>query len=277
MGHCPREDQMRSGNAAAEGTPGLELRLMALLTDMVRAHGMIGAGELLSVSRKTMWRARSSGTLPPSLFAALERLARQHDDTASAAQREMTEALGIRVAELEGKLEEGLQQVHAARLAIEEQSEGAAEGLARHLGEVERRLAQAETALREGRMAPRDGDVNAEVRHGVVALEPGPDGEEAYGAAAPLVAEWRRLYGGGVDEGDRVERAMAEERMRGLEIELIERHGLTLPPATYPWTEGERRSEVRSRRMTLDRVRGERIRAQWRRRLRRWLTFGRWR
>ena len=32
--------------------------------------------------------------------------------------------------------------------------------------------------------------------------------------------------GGGVDEGDRVERAMAEERMRELEIELIETHGL---------------------------------------------------
>ena len=80
-----------------------------------------------------------------------------------------------------------------------------------------------------------------------------------------------------MDEGDRVERAMAEERMRALEIELIETHALTLPPATYPWTDGDRRTEVRLRRMTVERVRGERIRAQWRRRLRRWLTLGRWR
>ncbi len=272
---------MRSGKPAADGTPGLEsvleLRLMALLTDLVREHGMIGAGELLGVSRKTMWRARSSGKLPPSLFSALERLARQENDTAAAAQMVRTEGLERRVVELEGKLEEGLRQVHAARTAIEEQGEGAAEGFARQLGEVERRLAQAETALREGRMAPRDRGVTAEVRHGVIALEPGPDGDETHGAAAPLVAEWRRLYGGGVDEGDRVERAMAEERMRGLEIELIEDHGLTLPPAAYPWTEGERRSEVRLRRMTLERVRGERIRAEWRRRIRRWLTLGRWR
>ena len=272
---------MPRGDGLSEGTPGLEsvieLRLMALLTDMVRQHGMGAAARKLGVSRQTLWRARSSGTLPPSLFAALERRVRESDDEAAASQREITEALGSRVAELEGKLEAGLQQVHAARTAIEKQGEGAAEGLARHIGEVERRLAQAEAALREGHMAPRDGDVNAEVRHGVVTLEPGPDEEEVHGGAAPLVAEWRRLYRGGVDEGDRVVQAMAEERMRELEIELIESHGLTLPPATYPWTEGDRRAEVCSRRMTLDRVRGERIRAQWRRRFRRFLTSGLWR
>ena len=59
-------------------------------------------------------------------------------------------------------------------------------------------------------------------RRGVVSVNAGPDDEETLGEAAPLVAEWRRLYGGGVDEGDRLERAMAEERMRELEIELIE-------------------------------------------------------
>ncbi len=279
---------MRSGNSPAEGTPGLEsvleLRLMALLTDMVRAHGMIGAAERLGVSRKTMWRARVSGTLPPSLFTALERLARESDEAAATAQGERTEALESRVQELEGKLEAGLHQVHAARTAIEEQGEEAAEGVARHLGEVERRLAQAENALREGHIGARGRDWSTSViggadgvRQGVVTLEPGPDEEGGYGTAAPLVAEWRRLYGGGVDEGDRVERAMAEERMRELEIELIEDHGLTLPPATIPWSEGDRRSQAHSRRMTLARVRAERIRAQWRRRARRWLTIGRWR
>ena len=53
-----------------------------------------------------------------------------------------------------------------------------------------------------------------------------------------MVAEWRRLYGGGVDEGDRVERAEAEERMRELEIELIEAHGLTLPSRDDPVDRG---------------------------------------
>ena len=272
---------MQRGNPAGMESPGLEnvfeLRLMAVLTDLVRRHGRTGTALMLGIDRKTLWRSQDAGRLSPALTLALEKMVREGDDEAAADQREITVALERRVAELEGKLEAGLRQVHAARTAIEEQSGDAAEGFARHIGEVERRLAEAETALREGRMAPRDGDVNAEVRHGVVRLEAGADEEEDYGAAAPLVAEWRRLYGGGVDEGDRVERAMAEERMRELEIELIETHALTLPPATYQWTEGDRRSEVRSRRMTLERVRSERIRAQWRRRLRRWLTFGRWR
>ena len=244
---------------------------------MAGEHVRGAAARRLGVSRQTMWRASTSGALSPSLRMELEKLVREGDDEEAAVQREITETLGSRVAALEGKLEAGLRQVHAARTAIEKQGDDAAEGFARQLGEVERRLAGAETALREGRMAPRDRDENAVMRQGVVTLEAGPDEDEAYGAAAPLVAEWRRLYGGGVDEGDRVERAMAEERMRELEIELIETHGLTLPPATYPWTEGDRRSEVRLRRMTLERVRGERIRAQWLRRLRRWLTFGVWR
>ena len=46
---------------------------------------------------------------------------------------------------------------------------------------------------------------------------------------------------------------MIEERMRQLEIKLIEGHGIILPPATYPWTEGERRAEVHSRKLTLAR------------------------
>ena len=289
LGHGPGEDRMRSGNSPADGTPGLEsvleLRLMALLTDMVRAHGMGGAAERLGVSRKTMWRARASGTLPPSLLAVLERLARESDEAAATAQGERTGALESRVQELEGKLEAGLQQVHAARTAIEEQGEGVAEGVARHLGEVERRLGQAETALREGHVAHHDRGRSTVVRRspdggrqGVVSAVEPPDGDEdTHGAAAPLVAEWRRLYGGGVDDGDRLDRAVAEERMRELELELIVRHGLTLPPATMPWSGSDRRSQAHSRRMTLTRVRGERIRAQWRRRARRALTLGLWR
>ena len=65
--------------------------------------------------------------------------------------------------------------------------------------------------------------------------------------------------------------------MRELELELIEDHGLTLPPATMPWSESDRCSQAHSRRMTLARVRRERIRAQWRRRLQRALTLGLWR
>ena len=279
------EDLMTLGDGLAEETPGLEsvleLRLMALLTDMVRNHGMGGAAERLGVSRQTLWRARVSGTLPPSLLAALERLARESDEAAAAAQRERTEVLERRVEAWKKEVGAGLQQL---RSAIGDRREHGTVELAGHLREVERRLAKAEAVLRAGPVPASGYDGGpgverrpAEARPGVVTVEPRADEEGVYGAAAPLVAEWRRLYGGGVDEGDRLARAMAEERMRELEIELIERHGLTLPPATMPWSESGRRSQAHSRRMTLARVRGERIRAQWRRRVRRSLTLGMWR
>ena len=279
------EDLMTLGDGLAEGAPGLEsvleLRLMAQLTDVVRNHGMGGAAEKLGVSRQTLWRARTSGTLPPSLFTALERLVRETDDTEAAAQRERTEALERRVKAWEKEVRGSLEQL---RSAIGDRGEHGTVELAGHLREVERRLAKTEAVLRAGPMPAIGGDEGpgvlrspAEARPGMVTVEPQPDEEGAYGHAAPLVAEWRRLYGGGVDEGDRLERAAAEERMRELEIELIERHGLTLPPATMPWSESARRSQAHSRRMTLARVRGERIRAQWRRRMRRALTLGLWR
>ena len=104
LGHGRAEMRMGSGRPATEGTPGLEsllkLRLMALLTDLVRAHGSIGARGLLGVSLKTVWRARSSGTLPSSLLAALERWVREDDDGEVAGHKESARALGSRVAEL---------------------------------------------------------------------------------------------------------------------------------------------------------------------------------
>ena len=253
------EDLMTLGDGLAEETPGLEsvleLRLMALLTDMVRNHGMGGAAERLGVSRQTLWRARTSGTLPPSLLAALERLVRESDEAAASAQGERTEALERNLEAWQKEVGAGLQQL---RSAIEDRGEHGTVDLVTHLREVERRLAKAEAVLRAGPVPDSHGDGGpgvgrspAEARPGVVAVEPGQDEDGVYGTAAPLVAEWRRLYGGGVDEGDRLERAAAEERMREIEIELIEDHGLTLPPATMPWSESDRRSQAHSRRMTL--------------------------
>ena len=74
--------------------------------------------------------------------------------------------------------------------------------------------------------------------------------------------------------GDQLTAATAEERLRELELALIETHQLTLPPAPAPWDELTRREELHWRRRTLARVRGERRRAEWRHRLRRVLTLG---
>ena len=70
---------------------------------------------------------------------------------------------------------------------------------------------------------------------------------------------------------------MEEERLRILEIDLIGEHELTLPPDTYPWDSLGRRTQVRWRTRTLERVGREKVRAQVRRWFRRVLTLELWR
>ena len=91
-----------------------------------------------------------------------------------------------------------------------------------------------------------------------------------------MVSEWRRLRSGGVESDGRVGRARAEERRWKLEIEVIEKFKLTLPPETEPLHEFRRDDHLGWRRKTLERVRRERVRAERLRLLRRILTLGAW-
>ena len=111
----------------------------------------------------------------------------------------------------------------------------------------------------------------------LVTLEPEPGEEQVYGDATPLIVEWRKVRAEFLDAGDGLSRAIAEERMRELEIELIGGRELTLPPRTYPWDGSDRRDEVWRRTQALERARVERARAQIRRWIRRVLTLGLWR
>ena len=107
------------------------------------------------------------------------------------------------------------------------------------------------------------------------------EGEEnVYGDATPATVEWRKAR----DElreaartGTTLDRTEVRERVVKLETVLIEKHELTLPPATYPWDQFDRRDQLWERKQSLDRVRVERNRAKVRRWLRRVLTFGLWR
>ena len=111
----------------------------------------------------------------------------------------------------------------------------------------------------------------------LVTLEPEPGEEQVYGDATPLIVEWRMARAEYLDAEDGLSRAIAKERMRELEIELIGDHELTLPPRTYPWDGSDRRDEVWRRTQALERARVERARAQIRRWTRRVLTLGLWR
>ena len=111
---------------------------------------------------------------------------------------------------------------------------------------------------------------------GVVTLEPQPDEEHAFGLAAELVAEWRRLRTGGTSIGSGVEQARAEERRWELEILLIEEYGLTLPPDTGLLQEPGRGDRLMWRREALAHARRQRLTAERWATVRKVLTLGLW-
>ena len=55
----------------------------------------------------------------------------------------------------------------------------------------------------------------------MVTAEPEPGEEQVYQDATPLIVEWRRVSAEYMNVGDALSRAVAEERLRELEIELI--------------------------------------------------------
>ena len=108
-------------------------------------------------------------------------------------------------------------------------------------------------------------------------LEAEPDEDLVYGDAAPVIVEWRRVRAEFLKTRATLDRTEVQEPMLEMEIALVGEHELTLPPASSPWDEFDRRDKVWELTQDLKRVRAERNRALLRRWLRRVLTFGLWR
>lgn len=109
----------------------------------------------------------------------------------------------------------------------------------------------------------------------MVTLEEQPDEEYAFGPAASLVAEWRRLRTGGETSGGRIDRATASVRRWELESALLSDYGLTLPPEAEPLDASRREDHLRWRNEALASALAKARRLRW---LRRTLTLGlRWR
>ena len=258
------------------------MRLMALLRDMIDTEGGEKTAKALGVSYRTVSRTIESDRLTKRMSAVLERHLLLGGGSAAAQQRKNIKALEKRVGELEEGLGSGLEEL---RGVIDSGIEGLREERAQEMRQLGRRLAKLEDGRGTQDSAEGPGDVAEKTAvkpawrpyRDLVTLEPEPGEEQVYGEATPLIVEWRRVRVEFLDAGDGLSRAVAEERMRELEIELIGGRELTLPPRTYPWDGSDRRDEVWRRTQALERARVERARAQIRRWIRRVLTLGRWR
>lgn len=265
------EEKLLDGGGTANLESLHSVRLTALLHGLMK-EGKLEAAQLLGVNHKTLTAALESGVLTPRLSDALEKVLLSRELEAFEKVRE-------RVEEMEGRLEAVEKQAQSIPGKIEEAVKG----------EMERRMAEwakaVEAAANQGGGESPDAeeDGGAPPRKpfrtaspSVITMEPQPGDEEVFGDAWSLVDEWRRLRGRHPTEDSGLTWLAAEEKLRELEIALIGEHGLTVPPDTDPWDSLSRRTQVRWRTQTLERVRRERVLAQIRRRFLRILTLGRW-
>ena len=273
-----------------------ELRLMALLAELVRERGRPGAAEALDLDPRTVAAALKRGTLSRRVRSALERVstaeghveedgvAEGEPATVAGAQQERVEAVG--------------REVQATRELAVEGNTALREAHARDLRQVERRLARLESLLGAPATAPGTtpgaelivgGPASRESAEGsrdvtapepaaaatpvvrrqhpsLVTREPAPDDAQVYGEAWPLVDEWRALWQVHERPGKGLAWLKREVRILELEVAMLEEHELTLPPATYP-----------QRGLELHTHLGWRLQALAnRRRAHAWARLGRW-
>ena len=254
------------------------MRLMALMRDMIEADGKVKTAAALGVNYRTLARAEESGRLTARMENALERHLLLLGGSAAAQQRKRVDTLAERVASLETELRDGLEATGRCEAAGEERMKA--------IRQLERRLSRLEAAksVEVASEVPPPSVTEPAVEalwrdyRDLVTENAEPGEERVYGDATQVIVEWRKArmeYREALATGTALDRADASIRV--LEIEMIDRYELTLPPRTYPWDRSDRRDQVWDRRQSLEDARVERNRALLWGWLRRVLTLGLWR
>ena len=285
VAHDPDDDDAAGAgldDAFGGGDSGVadlyELRLTALLHQLVRRWGHKGAARELGVNPRTVAASVKQG-MSRRVREALERMLVDRDGEARDRMEDEMEGVKVEVgglkehlAGLEAELREGLH-------ALGEQQ---AQGMRR----LERRLAQAEAGKVGGSgaspeaatsPAPGAGPPSRRRYPELVTTAPDADDEEVFGDAWPLVAEWRELWDGHPAQGKGLEWVSRRERILELEVAMLEEHGLTLPPETEPLRGLDRGAQLNWRLKALHEFRKRRARMEFLRSLRRVLSLGLWR
>ena len=274
---------MRPGGPG-DGSPRIErlheLRLRALLHDLVNDLGPGKAAEQFGVDRKTLWRWQRAVELPPRLAETLERMLLERAVSAAGQDRERVRALEERVA--------GLEQQLALASAGSSGNGGDVDNavidvlrqeFTQEIQRLERRLEARQGAVPEtGSSGSRTGRTRSQRRYpDVVTREPADDDEDVYGVAWELVNEWRTLWDAHSPTGRGLAWVSRRQRILELEVAMLEEHGLTLPQETAPLRGLDRNAQLSWRVRELATVRRKRTRLELRRWVRRVLTLGMWR
>ena len=272
---------METGKPVFEKSRSVEdmhhMRLMALLNELVRDKGVMKAAEALDVDYKTLTASMKRGRLSRRMRTVLDKALLEGAGSPATEQRERIDAQEGRIKAVEDRVDAVEKDLGKGLAAVQGEVKSVSGGLDR----VSRRVSK----LESGGGAEDDGETEAEdgkpagassTRRefpDLVTLEPADDDEEVFGKAWPLIDEWRGLKESHPNQGKGLEWLAVEERFLSLELELLEDHGLTLPPETYPLRGLDRSAQVSWRRKALSDTRRALARAEFLRKV----TFGLWR
>ena len=259
------------------------VRLMALLQELEREHGRKGAADLLGLDHRTLSASLDEGVLSRRVKSALEEALQEGIGSAADRQRERNAGLEKRLEALEGVVEEQGQEMRAGRRAVEDAVRALRVETARALRRLEEGMAQPQTTgAAQGAAAP-PGAAQSMGRTtlrrefpDLVTREPAADDAEVFGGAWSLIVEWRELKDTHPSRGRGLSWLVAEERRLVVELALLEEHGLTLPPQTYPLRGLDRAGQTSWRKTALYDTRQARARREHLRWVRRVCSLGLW-
>ena len=271
------DDGASPGKAFAEAAAQVvedvyELRLAALLHQLVRTRGYKGAGRVLGVDPRTVTASVREG-MSRRVRDQVERMlvdkdggARDQLDEAVAELSGYVDGLKGQVAGLESELREGMNAL----------GETHAQGMRR----LEQRLVLGENRVGGPAGLPTPAPVEAVASRrrypDLVTTDPADDDEDAFGDAWPLVEEWRRLWDGHPAQGKGLAWVSTRQRILEVEVAMLEDHGLTLPPETEPLRGLDRGAQLNWRVQALRNLRKRRARLELLARLRRALSPCQW-
>ena len=255
---------MEQGQGGIDGSKSVRdmhhLRLMSLLQEQVRDHGRRRAAEILGVDRRTLDVSLEQGMLTRRIRGALEKALQSGVGSAAAQQRDRNDLLADRLGDLEGLVEEQGKEMREGRRAAEDAIREMREEQAQALRKLERALSGLNPAggdrdEKEAKASVPQARGTSKLRReypDLVTLEPAEDDGDVFGDAWPLIQEWRELKETHPNQGRGLSWLRTEERFLAVELELLEEHGLTLPPARFPLRGFDRNGQTGWRRKALD-------------------------
>ncbi len=271
----PKKDVVEKGRSVRDMH---HLRLMSLLQELERDNGRKKAAEVLGVDRRTLDASLDEGVLTRRIRGALEKALQSGVGSAAAEQRDRNDRLADRLEDLEGVVAEAVKEMQVGLRASEDSDRARREEHAQEHRKLEKMLAGLETG-RGGQGEAKASGAGPQPRKrsalrreypDLVTLESAEDDEEVFGDVWPLIVDWRELKAVHPDKGKSLSWLRTEERFLALELTLLEGHGLTLPPATFPLRGFDRNGQVNWRKTALSDTR----RALRKRELLHTLTFG---